>query len=236
MKRQSIDIKVVIAFLKQLTRGARIALGVLAATAGAAAAGLPYGASLVAEADAQLRSLRAQTSQTQAEARQAAMDHDYVVANTGRYKDALARGVLTPQDRLGARERLDELMRDSYLVRLGYEMAAARTEQAGAHTIVTTPMKLEISALLDRDVFGLLRALDGAFPGYGVLQGFRIARADPVDDSALRKVAAGTAVPFITATVSLDWRTARSAGEPGGEEGGEEDYGEEDYGDGEEDQ
>lgn len=214
MKRQGPDLKDVIAVLKQLPRGARIALGVLAVTAAVALVGLPYAASHVAEAEAQLRTARAQTAQTQAQARQAAMDYDYVVANADRYEDALARGALDPQDRLKARERLDELMRETYLVRLGYEMAAVKTEPAdGGYSIVTTPLTLEVSAMLDHDVFVLLRALDGAFPGYGVLKGFRIARADPVNADALKKVAAGTPVAFITGTISLDWRSARAPGD-----------------------
>lgn len=214
MKRQSPDLKAVIAVLKQLPRGARIALGVLAVTAVVAAIGLPYGASFVDDAEMQLRRLRAQTSQTQGQARQAVMDYDYVVANTDRYKDALSRGVLDPQDRLDARRRLDDLMRDTYLVRLGYEMAAAKTEQAGnGYSIVATPMKLEVSAMLDRDIFVLLRALDGAFPGYGVLRGFHLNRADPPDAANLKKVVAGTPVPFITGTITLDWRSARTAGQ-----------------------
>lgn len=220
MKRQGTDLRVVLDFVKQLPRNARIALGVLAVTAAVAAVALPMALSAVDDAERELRTLRARTSQVQGQARQAADDFDYVTANAPRYRDALARGVLDPQDRLAAKTDLDQLMKDAYLVRLGYEMAAAKTEEGpDGYAVVSTPMKLEVSALLDRDVFVLLRDLETAFPGYGVVRGFRITRADPVDDSNLKKVAAGTPVPFITGSISIDWRTARK---PGGGEGGQQ--------------
>lgn len=217
MKRQGADLKVVLDFLHQLPRGARVALGVLTLTIVIALGALPFAFAAVDEAEGQLRRLRAATNQARGEAQQAALDYDYVVANTDRYKNALERGVLTPQDRLDARQRLDTLMNETYLVRMGYEMAAAVIQQGpGGHEMVTTPIKMEVSAMLDRDIFELLRDLENAFPGYGVLRGFNLARGDAVTDEALRRIKAGEPLPFITGSVTVEWRSATAPGGPGG--------------------
>ncbi len=218
MKRQGTDLKVVLDFLRQLPRGARVALGVLAATTVIALGALPFAFAAVEEADGQFRRLRAATNQARGEAQQAALDYDYVVANTGRYKNALERGVLDPQDRLDARQRLDTLMNQTYLVRMGYEMAAAVNQQGpGGHDLVTTPIKMEVSAMLDRDIFVLLRDLEDAFPGYGVLRGFRLSRGDAATDEALRRVTAGEPLPFVTGSITLEWRSATAPGGRAGE-------------------
>lgn len=216
MKRQGSDQQPVLDVLRQLPRGTRIALGVLAVTILIAVGALPFAFAAVEEADAEFRRLRAATNQTRGEAQQAVMDYDYVVANADRYKNALGRGVLDPQDRLDARQRLDTLMSEAYLVRMGFEMAAAVTQQGpGGFDLITTPIKMEVSAMLDRDIFVLLRDLEDAFPGYGVLRGFRLTRGDAVTDEALRRVTAGEPLPFVTGSVTLEWRSATAPGGQG---------------------
>ncbi|MFA7430099.1 MAG: hypothetical protein WCZ23_08075 [Rhodospirillaceae bacterium] len=218
MKRQGPGMKAVADFLRHLPRGSRIALGIITMTAVVALGALPFAFSAVDEAEAALRRLRAETNQTRGQAQQAALDYAYVQDNSGRYKDALARGVLDEQDRLAARQRMDELMNDAYLVRMAYEMAAAESKPGpGGYQIVSTPIKMEVASMLDRDIFVLLQSLETAFPGYGVVRGFRIARQDPVTEDALRRVTAGEPVPFLTGTVTFDWRSAQPpAGATGG--------------------
>lgn len=215
MKRKGTDLREVMELLRQLPRGARIALGVLAVTVIVAAAGLPFAFGAVDDAQAELRRLRAATNQTANQARQAAQDYDYIVANTERYEDALGRGILAPQNRLEARHRLEDMQGYHYLVRMAFEMAAVRTQPGpGGHEILSTPITIEVGAMLDHDIFTLLRGLERAFPGYAVLRGFRLARQTEVTEDALARITAGQPVPFVSGSITLDWRTARA---PNGE-------------------
>lgn len=193
-----------------LPRRARIALGVLGVTAVLGLTGIPYGMMMVDDREAEARRLRNATNQALGLAAMASRDHDYVVENQGRYEDALKRGLLAPQDRLEAQKRLDHLVDVHHLVRLSHELSPVRLDAAaGGYQVVNTPVRLEVGAMLDRDIFQMLEDLDDLLPGYTVVRGLRLNRQQPVTEENLDRITSGQPVAFVGGTVQLEWRTAR---------------------------
>lgn len=210
-KSSSADLKALRKLLAGLPRSTRVSLWVLVVVVAVSAVALPWMMSVLDDQEAQLRRLRAETNLALAEGAQMRRDHDYVVDNQGRYEDALARGLLEPQDRLAAQQILDGVLDDHYLVRLTHELAPVRLEPAGqGYEAVITPVRLEIGAMLDRDVFTVLRDAEDLLPGAVVVRGFRLMRQQPVTPTTLDRLRTGSPVAFIGATIDLEWRTARS--------------------------
>lgn len=203
------------AALRKLPPLARLALVVLLTDAVIAAVALPVLWGRVDAREAEVRRLDREIGALRAETRQARQDVVFVQENAERYEKVLGSGLFDGQNRLLAQHRLDEAFVDNYLADLTYEFAAAeeRALPVRDHILVATPLRLEAQALLDRDIFTLIRDLDSRFPGTAVLRGLSLGPVTPVTADALRRIRAGVAVPFFTATLTYEWRTVRRPAE-----------------------
>lgn len=204
--------------LRDLPRGPRTALGVLAVTALLAVVTLPVLMLLVSDAEDEAMMLRSQVQAVRGQITQARADYAFVQDNQGRYVSALERGLYRAQDRLEAKEALDGLFATDYLTGLTYEFAAASTGRppGAQHDVVSTPLRLELGAMLDRDVYAFLRDMEKTFPGYPVLKGLTVKPGDALTQDALTRITRGEAVPLVRATVTYDWRSAVSPNQGGG--------------------
>lgn len=196
--------------LRDLPRPTLIALGGLVLNLLALVFLLPYVYGQLDDLRRDLGRLRAETTATRAQTLQAKQDYEFVQENQGRYLDALARGLFEPQDRLVAKARLDDLYVRDHLVSLTYEFASQTTQEAGDVQVVTTPLRLAVDSLLDRDVYTFMKDVEHSFPGVLVLREMTIGQRTPVTDQVLAQIRAGTAVPLFSASLVYDWRVARN--------------------------
>ncbi len=198
--------------LRDLPRSTLISLGVLSLNLIAVAALLPFLYGMLDDLHRDLQVLRSDTTATRAQTLRARQDYEFVQANTGRYEEALARGLFEPQDRLVAKARLDHLYGRDHLVALTYEFSGQTTEDARDVQMVTTPLRLAVESMLDRDVYTFMQDLETSFPGVLVLRELSLAPRAPVTEQALEQIRSGTAVSFFSATLAYDWRVAQTPG------------------------
>lgn len=196
--------------LRGLPRRARSALGVLVVTLLVALVTVPVLMIFLTDAEDEAAGLRRQIQGLRGQIAQARADYAFVQDNRVRYMRALERGLFRPQDRLEAKDALDELFAADYLAGLTYEFAAASAGRpdGAEHDVVSTPLNLEVGAMLDGDVYAFVRDMEARFPGFPVLKRLTVTRGEPLTQQALERIARGEAVPLVRATLSYDWRSA----------------------------
>lgn len=195
--------------LRDLPRTTLIALGVVAANLLILAGLMPMALEQADALEADLSRLRADVRQTRMATEKARDDIAFVEANTDRYLDALDRGLFEPQDRLKATAKLDDLYIRDYLAGLTYEFSSQSLDTQGDTTIVTTPLRLTVDTLLDRDIYAFMQDLERSFPGVLVLKELHVVPRQEVTDQVLAQIRAGTPVPLFSGELLYDWRVAR---------------------------
>lgn len=173
--------------------------------------GYPYASGKIELEQQRLNRLLSEISSTNAEITDTRREYDFVINNIPRYEQALERNILSPQDRLAARHMLDDLYYRHHLVSLNYEFSQANFLPAGnTHEVVSTPIVLQVGAMLDRDIMSMLRTLERSLPGYPVFRSITLKGIDTIQEADLVAIRAGTPVAFFQGEIRLEWRTARS--------------------------
>lgn len=137
-------------------------------------------------------------------------DSSFVADNLPHYGTLLERGLLRKQNRLEASDRLERLALDLRINQLRYEFQAEEryqvsTTAAARLEVVSTPIAVQIDALLDREVFAFLNRVRDSLGGAVILRSLTLSRA------ALDPAAAAAALrrqerpSLVRASVTLDW-------------------------------
>ena len=75
------------------------------------------------------------------------------------------------------------------------------------HKILKSPMKVNIEAVNDLDVFRYIYLVDEFFPGHVTIDKINLKRQSDVSGTVLRGIASGKNPPLVTADLEMSWRT-----------------------------
>ncbi|MBY0429614.1 MAG: hypothetical protein K2Q10_00330 [Rhodospirillales bacterium] len=227
--------------LKTVPRGLAIVGAVLVADLGAYAFGVMSMDEQRDEYEAAGKSADTQTRAARNESREIEKSIGEIKSIQATYDEALKNGLLAPQDRLAAAQKLNELGTRNQLdftyrfvpqqelsltAALGGkpDLAAAATPAAAAQKaeepvrVVNSKVEVLATAMLDGDLFRMIVALPGTFTGLSRLTLVNIERREDVTAELLARMSTGERKPLLAAKVEVDWMTFKTkpqeAGKP----------------------
>lgn len=121
-------------------------------------------------------------------------------------------GFFNEQDRLQARQRFETMQQLSKIISAKYEIRAATivpdeaAEKTG-YVIMDSPIKIDLSAIDDLDVYRFIYYLNYGFPGHITIRNVSIERKAELTPTVLKNIGSGLPTEIITATMDLQWRT-----------------------------
>ncbi len=87
-------------------------------------------------------------------------------------------------------------------------LAVARASDKD-RAVLSTPLKVTVSALLDSDIYGFLAALRQNLPGQLMLRDLTVTRQGDVDRDLLARLRQGNQPALVKGTLKLRWNTLR---------------------------
>jgi len=75
------------------------------------------------------------------------------------------------------------------------------------HKILNSPIKVNIEAVNDLDVFRYIYLVDEFFPGHVAIDSIKLSRQSDVSGTVLRGIASGKNPPLVAAELAMSWRT-----------------------------
>jgi hypothetical protein len=122
------------------------------------------------------------------------------------------QGFFTPQNRIVARDRIEEIRELSSVLSARYTIKPALLEsnreiKKAGHIILSSPFHIEIEALDDADIFRFIYLLQTSFPGHVSFDDIVIDKTEEVTESVLRNIGSGVPVVLVKADLDFTWRT-----------------------------
>lgn len=160
----------------------------------------------------QLDSLRSQIAQLR-------MDTDIMKTDMTRFESRVSQfqriqnaGFFNDQSRVLARERFDNMQKESKLLAARYEIKPAKVvddELAGkaGYGILETPIALTLSAIDDLDIYKFIYMLNEDFPGHVTITDLFIEKKTDVTPDILKEIGLGRPPEMVEAKMSVEWRT-----------------------------
>lgn len=126
------------------------------------------------------------------------------------YGELAESGFMEGQNRLEATKLVKKLSVEAGILRLNYEFMPVERFPVAGHdplqvTVTSSPMKLEIQALFDRDIYAFIDKLRARMPGHVTIREMEVTRL--IEDSAAlaQDIARGEKPAAVRADVTLDW-------------------------------
>ena len=158
------------------------------------------------------RSIKAQTSARRNEITNLKEEYAKLEAQTRIVKELEARGLYNDQNRVFAQQMIDKmqsmagLLKARYTISSGSIVADANAQDANLQ-VISSPVKMEIEALDDMDVYGFVGLLQKRFPGVVDITRLQVTRAMEMTQPALRQIGNGTPVVLVKGSLEFNWKT-----------------------------
>jgi len=160
----------------------------------------------------ELRGTRGQVSTLQSDIDGLLVEFDQLDEQREEFEELKKDGFFDGQSR-----RQAELIFKKIQERSGV-ISAVATVEAGAfeenneavrakHRILKSPIKVNIEAVNDLDVFRYIYLVDEFFPGHVAIDSIKLNRQSDVSGTVLRGIASGKTPPLVTAELAMSWRT-----------------------------
>lgn len=172
-----------------------------------------YIAPLKQDTERQLSALKGEISARRGEIAQLQDDFTRLEAQRVRFEELRSLGFFNSQDRVIAREKFDEMQGISRVLSAKYVVEAADIEtnaelEKAEHVVLGSPVKVEIDALDDIDIFRFIYLLETSFPGHAGIESIDLKRGARVNEAVLRQIGSGQPVVLVSGTVDFVWRSA----------------------------
>jgi hypothetical protein len=136
--------------------------------------------------------------------------YEQLKKNEARYEGFLAHGYTKTQDRIAARQRLDELRNESGIRGIDYNIDAQEILKSDESYAVTDDMvrsgiNVSFKALTDVEIRDFVDKMQNEFDGLVVLKNLDLERKEPLTQDNLAKLSMKTPVDFIEGKASFDW-------------------------------
>ncbi len=116
------------------------------------------------------------------------------------------------QDRVEARRMIETIQATSKVLSAKYQIGAADVREnekasSAGHVILHSPIKVNIDALDDIDIYNFIYWMENAFPGHAAVTGLTLERKLDIDEVTLRQIGNGVPTVLVSANVDFDWST-----------------------------
>lgn len=123
-----------------------------------------------------------------------------------------AGGFFSNQNRAVARQRINDIQQFTNILSAKYDITAAQVEKSppaddAGYVVLDSPMKIDVEAIDDIDVYNFLFWVENAFPGQVSTKSIDISRPTDVNETTLRELGSGVPVTLIKASIGFEWRT-----------------------------
>ncbi|QQG35692.1 MAG: hypothetical protein HYS17_09245 [Micavibrio aeruginosavorus] len=162
--------------------------------------------------DQELRQLKSNVSTKRAESDRFRQEFDEIQREKGKFQSLEAQGFLSDQNRASIQKRIDVIQRYSRVSRAAYNIDRSMAEDVEVareanRVVVKSPVKFEIDAIDDMDVFSFLYLLENAFIGHTAITSFELERVLDLNDVTMRQIGSGMDTVLVKSSVQLDWKT-----------------------------
>jgi len=162
--------------------------------------------------DRDLRLTQSEISQKRTETDRLRNEYEQIQSQKGRFESLEASGFFSNQNRLVARRRIEDIQRRSGVLSTSYNIGAGQmvvnenAREAG-HVVLQSPIRMEVTAMDDVDIYHFIYWIENAFPGHVTIQRLTMQRKQDINEAALRRIGTGQETVMIEAGVNVLWRT-----------------------------
>ncbi len=193
--------------------GTRVVLSILIAMVVLGAAGSSLYYYLIptqAQVQQDQRSIDLKIRGKRAEIAQLKIEYDLLKDQIVKFNILKKKGFFNAQDRVTARETIAQLTEKSELLKAELNLAAATVVQdqnaeSAKHVLISGPMSIKISSILDQNVFKYMVALQNVFPGYLEFKDFNFTRKYEPADITVQSILKGKPQGLIEGELQFNW-------------------------------
>lgn len=137
---------------------------------------------------------------------------DKLIEQRDTFKHLKKMGFFSTQDRIDARERIDEIRELSRVLSVKYLIKPAVLEsneniERANHVILSSSFHVDIDALDDMDIYRFMYLLKTSFPGHVSFDKIELVKLTDVNEPVLKKIGSGEPVVVVRARIDFTWRT-----------------------------
>lgn len=139
-------------------------------------------------------------------------DIKFASKNIKEFSEIEIKGTLLPHKRISALTKLDELRRHNYINKMSWEFTPQQEitnniPNLRIYNLSSSKIKLNISAIIDVDIFNFIKELETVFPGFVSVEHLEIKRTKVPLASALTAIASGNKPDLLEAEININWLT-----------------------------
>ncbi|MGB0720083.1 MAG: hypothetical protein ACPGRX_06395 [Bdellovibrionales bacterium] len=128
------------------------------------------------------------------------------------FEDLRDEGFFTDQNRRQAQLILNDIQAKSNIIKAVSQIEGAKFENnadaiKAEYDVLQSPLKIELEALDDLDVYRYLYLMEAFFPGHISIDKLVMVREADVNGTILRSIASGGNPVLVKANAELSWRT-----------------------------
>ncbi len=159
-----------------------------------------------------LRSVKSQISLRETDIANLQLEREKLLEQKDTFEELKELGFLSEQDRIVARERIEEIRELSRVLAVRYTIKPAILEtneeiKKAGHIILSSPFHVEIEALDDVDIYRFIYLLKTSFPGHVSFDQLELKKGQDVTEETLRQIGSGTPVVLVRGVLDFTWRT-----------------------------
>jgi len=192
----------------------RVLLLVVLVTVNVLFAGLVYGLLLPEKVKLQtgLSGLTRQISVVQQDISRLQVEFEQLEEQQSLFEELERDGFFRAQNRREAQDLFESIQNESRVISAVANISPGEIEddeeaQKASYKILVSPIRLNIEALDDVDIYRYLYLIEKSFPGHITINSMQIERGKNLNAAVLRAVALGESPALISATINLSWRT-----------------------------
>ncbi len=160
----------------------------------------------------QLSAIQGQVSNLNFELNEVLRDFDLINAQKDDFQKLKSIGFMEKQKRGEAQEALQKILEETGV--LSSKASIGRGEISDhpklaetKYKLLKSPVKIEVAALKDADIYGYLAALKEALPGFIGITEFNVSRLNDVSRETLQAIISNKKPAMVSANITADWIT-----------------------------
>lgn len=140
------------------------------------------------------------------------LKNEYVLLQNqvSQFKDIESIGFFNDQNRVLAQETFEKFRETSGVLKANYTVSAGeeiKNERAASigHTVLKSPVNIEIESIDDTDLFNFIKLVLEQFPGRSNIESLTVQKADDLTQTTIRDIGSGKPVALIKGSIKYDW-------------------------------
>ena len=164
------------------------------------------------KAERELRAKKAEVSRVQTDIERMRVEFDQLEEQKERFEGLKKSGFFIDQERRQAEDLFALLQERTNVISAKASIKPGTVEDneeaaKAGHKILSSPVEIEIEAILDTDIYHYIYLLEQFFPGHVDITSMDIIRDIDVNRAVISSIASGASPPLMKARLSMIWRT-----------------------------